>query len=261
MCDPYSIGAVAAAVISAGVSYAGQQKQAKAANAMADLENQRQQRYQQNQARLIAQQEKEKEKGRQAYDELQPQLGREETDADQAAAALARDEAYQQALSPVFQQGADPTQQTAAEVKTVSDAPIAVQNAMDKEQARAFNFSTGQAKARSFLDAMGDTQRMAHTKLARGSQEIAKYGDFVSGLNKPLTGYGGLKDSSTTLYNQGLSAAQGEGAGLQALGSLIGSINQLGYGYATTRQPANVSTISGIQGTPGTTSARPILVS
>jgi hypothetical protein len=258
MCEPTTWATIISAVTAAGGTAYSAVQTRRAQNAQdqaAAAETARQRRIQQTQSRLIADQESNKEKGRKAFQELQPQLGVDATKAAEATAGADRGAAYQQAVQPVS--GADPTAGASADtavVDTVADTPVAVRGAYDAASAKGKDFSNQQAGARAFLDALADAQRQAGVTVARGAEEIGMYGDFVSGTNRPLNAWESVKNNQAAFQTAATNAAQ-IGADGQAIGSAIGQLGQLGYAYATRPQ-------QGYYGTPVTgtrfASQRPI---
>lgn len=234
MCEATTITAVVSALAAAGgtaASYVGAKRAQNAQDEAAMRETMRQRRIQQTQSSLIAQQEAEKEKGRKAYAELQPQVNRENTDAMESAATEQRNAAYQQAIQ---QTGADPSQggAQAAVVDTQSEQPIAVRRGYEKASAEGKQFSQQQAGARAFLDALNDAQQQAGIKLARGAEKIGMHGDFVQGLTRPLNAWEQAKNGQAVFQAQSAAAAQ-QGADAVAQGQLLSSLGQLGYAYGT----------------------------
>lgn len=234
MCTP--IAALAITALAGGASYIGARQQSQAMNEAAGAENLRQQQMQARQAQLIANQEADKERGRKAFQDLQPQFTKEAIGQDEANAQANRESLYNQAISgpmqPV-QQGADPTQSASADVTITPTAPLAVRNAMTGERDKALAFATKKAGAQAFLDALGDAQLAGQQRLRRGAEQIGMYGDFVSGANRPLTALEQLKAQSGDLYRSDLNRAMGKGAAWRGAGQLMGTLGQMAYGKAT----------------------------
>lgn len=234
MCEATTITAVVSALAAAGgtaASYVGSRNAQAAQDQAAALENARQRRIQQTQSNLIARQEQEKEKGRKAFAELQPKMDLESTDQVQTQATDTRNQQYQQAVGPLT---ADPLQGATetAVVDSPAEKPLAVQAAYDAEAGKAKQFSGQQAQARAFLDALADAQRQAGITMSRGAEQIGMYGDFVSGINRPLQAWEVAKNGQAVFNAQSNAAAQ-QGADAIALGDAISSIGQLGYAYGT----------------------------
>jgi hypothetical protein len=254
MCEATTISAIIAAASAVGGTAYSSYQQGKAQDAQNDAaaaETARQRRIQATQSRLIGQQETQKEKGRKAFQELQPKLGIEETQRMEAAATGERNTAYQQAIAPAI--GADPTQAASADtavVDSVADTPLAVRAGNAAASAKGKAFSGQQASARAFLDALADAQRQAGITVGRGAEEIGMRGDFVSGLNHPLNAWEGVKNNQAAFQAAATGAAQ-QGADGIATGQAISQLGQLGYAYATRPQ-------QGYYGTPRAASARPI---
>jgi hypothetical protein len=203
----------------------------------------RQKRIQQTQSNLIARQEQEKEKGRKAFAELQPKLDAQSTEQVQQQAADTRNQQYQQAVGPLR---ADPTQ-TATETAVVNDTPaetpLAVRRAFDAEAAKSQQFTSQQATARAFLDALADAQRQAGTTIARGAEQIGMHGDFVSGTNRPLQAWETAKNGQA-VFNAQLGAAAQQGADAVALADTLGAVSQLGYAYGTRTKTPKAKPVS-----------------
>lgn len=234
MCTP--LAALAITAIAGGASYIGSRQQSQAMNEAAGAENLRQQQMQARQAQLIANQESDKERGRKAFQELQPQFTKEAVGEDEAAARAAREASYDQAvrgpMQPV-QQGADATQAASADVTITPTTNLAVRNAMTGEKEKALAFSGDRAKAQAFLDALGDAQLAGQQRLRRGAEQIGMYGDFVSGANRPMNALEQLKAQSGNLYQSHLNKAMGKGAAWRGAGQLLGTMGQMAYGKAT----------------------------
>ena len=217
---------------STAYGYTSSQKARQSQDDAALREMQRQKRIQATQSSLINQQEQAKEKGRRAFVDLQPKLDLESTQATQAQATDARNQQYQQATAGPLT--ADPLQgatQTAV-VDSPAERPLAVRAAYDAEAGKSQQFSSQQAQARAFLDALADAQRQAGTTINRGAEQIGMYGDFVSGSNRPLQAWEAAKNGQA-VFNAASNAAYQQGVEGQELAGAINSIGQLGYAYGT----------------------------